>query len=333
MCVTESGCLWTERERETEREGEMMNVKYRRHLSSLTVESPLAKTSIHEETATNGLSDIALCSSRSRAHRNSGSFGRHSRKNSHDKDVSSPKQRKVGVSGKRDSLTEDGSIVLDPTSLLDEIMAKTFNEKESEEEKTPPPPGMINGTASSSYRAGQGRRGSDRERESESSRQRSAAMDTTSSVDLKSKAKQVSRRSGSVGGEGEGGGEGEREREVESLTVPSSGYTESVEMRSSERKTEIRRSGSVNKEDYRRSGGNWGKLRGTFTAGKALGMFYHNRRSQHFEDSLEERPKLEQGQSLEALPVSPLAETSSSDGFGQTAAVTITTETEPEVRG
>ena len=278
----------------------VMFVKYRRHCS-LPLESPLARKSIQEETVANGLSGIALCSSRSRSRRDSGS-GKHSRRNSHDKEMtSSPKQQRR--SGVRDSLGEDGGIVLDPSSILDEIMAKTFSDKESEEEKTPPR-GLSNGTTSPV----RGTRDKERRTEGEeSSRQRSAAMDITSSAGLKSKAKLVSERAGG---------------EMTSLAVPgtqapSSG--EQTEMKSSERKSEIRRSGSINKGDYRKSGGNWGKLRGQITGGKALGMFYHNRHSQHFEDSLE---GLERN---EALPISPLAETGP-QVFSQAP-----TETEPEV--
>ena len=284
-----------------------MFVKYRRHYSPST-ESPLAKSSIQEEKSGtgNGLSGIALCSSRSRNHRNSGTF-RTSRRNSQDKETSaSPGQRKSGGgSDKRDSLSEDGNIVLDTSSILDEIMAKTF---ESEDENTPSPSGLSNGTASP-------RRAGSKE---ETSRHRSSAIDTTSSPALKSKAKQASQKVAP---------------EMSSLAVPTPekpGSSE-VTMKAVDRKKEIRRSGSINKEDYRRSGGNWSKLKGTINGGKALDMFYHNRRSQYFEDSLEEQPKGPAQEQKETHPISPLAETSV--GLGQkTARTSGSTEEEPEVR-
>ena len=232
------------------------------------------------DTANGGLSGIALCSSRSRSHRNSGSY-RNSRRNSQEKESSaSPKQRR---SDKRDSLPDDGNIVVDTSSILDEIMAQTFD---SEDEKTPPPRGVVNGTGSPS-RVGERKR-------DESSRQRSAAIDTSSSPALKSKAKQASQRAAP---------------EMSSLTVPSLELPQGAEpMKAAERKSEIRRSGSISKEDYRKSGGSWGKLRGQINGGRALGMFYHNRRSQYFEESFEEPGQVPERN--ETHPISPLTETS-----------------------
>lgn len=286
-------------------------LKYKRH-HSLPTESPLAKASIQEETpANNGdLSGIALCSSRSRAQRNSGSFSRLSRKNSQEKEKSaSPKQRRSGVVDNRDSLTEDGgSIVLDPSSILDEIMAVTF--KDSEEEKSPPPPttrrGLSNGITDTSSSSLNEQKTTDKE-DTMSSRQRSVAMDTSSSQGLRSKAKLVSQRAGS--------------QEMSNLIVPPPSdhhhiRSDVTEMKASDRKSEIRRSGSINKgDDYRRSGGNWNKLRGQISGGKALGMFYHNRRSQYLDDSLEVAQNIETGPNLErndaSHPISPLVKTSS----------------------
>ena len=285
-------------------------LKYRWHYA-LPAESPLAKTTIQEEKpdTANGLSGIALCSSRSRIHHNSGTF-RSSRRNS-DKELStSPSQRRSGGGmDKRDSLTEDGSIVLDTSSILDEIMAQTF---ESEDEKTPSPSRLSNGTASP-HRAGL-------REETQASRQRSSAIDTTSSPALKSKAKQASQKA---------------VPEMSSLAVPpaelhTAGGGSEVAMRAVDRKNEIRRSGSMNKEDYRRSGANWGKLKGNINAGKALGMFYHNRRSQFFEDSFEDQTKGRGLEQKDTNPVSPLAETAV--GFGVKAVRTSSsTEEDAEV--
>lgn len=320
-------------------------MKYRRHYA-LPLEPPLARNSIQEESGTaNGLSGIALCSSRSRTHRNSGSFSKHSRKNSQDKDPTSPKQRRPGVleKDKRDSMTEDGSILLDPSSILDEIMAK-YNGKESDNEKSPPR-GLANGTASPSQplfaQDRDGRAGKEREREetrekgeeeegggerkesqpnrledATSSRQRSAAMDTASSPHIKSKAKLASQRT------------------IQETNRPTESSTETpvvVKTLSVERKQELRRSGSMNREDPRRSGGHWGQISG----GKALGMFYHNRRSQYIEDSLEEQPGAEAGASVErddAHPISPLATAQDPLPGGKAAVGSSTTESEVEVR-
>ena len=284
-------------------------LKYRWHYA-LPAESPLAKTTIKEEKpdTANGLSGISLCSSRSRTHRNSGTF-RSSRKNSEELSTSPSQRRSGGGMDKRDSLTEDGNIVLDTSSILDEIMARTF---ESEDEKTPSPSRLSNGTASP-------RRAGLRD-ETRASRQRSSAIDTTSSPALKSKAKQASQKA---------------VPEMSSLAVPSTEPTASegseVVMRAVDRKNEIRRSGSMSKEDSRRSGANWGKLKGNINAGKALGMFYHNRRSQFFEDTFEDQTKGQGPEQKETNPVSPLAETSA--GFGVKAARTSSsTEEDPEVR-
>ena len=213
---------------------------------------------------------------------------------------SSPGHRKSGgAADKRDSLSEDGNIVLDTSSILDEIMAQTF---ESEDEKTPSPSRLSNGTASP--------RRSGAKDESQTSRQRSSAIDTTSSPGLKSKAKQASQRA---------------VPEMISLEVPMPEVHQpgEVAMRSVDRKNEIRRSGSIKKDDHRRPGGN--RLKGNIDAGKALGMFYHNRRSQFFEDSFEEGPK---EQDVDTNPVSPLAE--KSVGFGVKAAARTSTSTEEE---
>jgi hypothetical protein len=286
-----------------------------RHTPAQNSESPLARNSMQDESGvSNGLSGIALCSSRSRAHRNSGSFGKLSRKNSQDKEASSsPKHQRSGVAGQRDSLTEDGSILLDPSSILDEIMAKSFNDKESEEEKSPPPKGLVeeksppprglvNGAVSPSQplsaagkdRAGAGetkKRGEDEE--ASSSRRRSAAIDASSSPALKSTAKLVSQR-------------------AVQETTPDSEVPESavmVKTLSVERKNELRRSGSINRADDRRSGANWGQISG----GKALGMFYHSRRSQYIDDCVEEHPRAARGLSAERddtqQPTSPLIKT------------------------
>ena len=307
-----------------------MYVRYRRHSSYLPIESPLARNSMQDESGvSNGLSGIALCSSRSRAHRNSGSFGKLSRKNSQDKEASSsPKHQRSGVAGQRDSLTEDGSILLDPSSILDEIMAKSFNDKESEEEKSPPPRGLVNGAVSPSQplsaagkdRAGAGetkKRGEDEE--ASSSRRRSAAIDASSSPALKSTAKLVSQR-------------------AVQETTPDSEVPESaviVKTLSVERKNELRRSGSINRADDRRSGANWGQISG----GKALGMFYHSRRSQYIDDCVEEHPRAARGLSAERddtqQPTSPLIKTAAAVDqvvSGGQSPVSSGADTDPKVR-
>ena len=295
---------------------------YRRR-ASLPVESSLVSEFIKEESLSNGLSGISLCSSRTRTHRNSGTFGRHSRKNSEDKEIS-PKHRRSGVMGQRDSFTEDGDIVLDPSSILDEIMGKAFPLGDSDDEKSPTGGrgSRLNGTASPSQplssrgrenRGGvKGREARDEEQPAgerrgaqsrsnafldrgqedtspspSSSRVRSTAMDATSSPQIKTKAKTVSQRA---------------VPEDDLKDVPALMKTRSIE-----RKQELRRSGSITKEDHRKSGGHWGQIRGGV---KALGMFYHNRRSQFIDDSLEELSPTERSPSAEQNnPISPLATT------------------------
>ena len=305
-----------------------MYVKYR---YSLPIESPLTKSSMQDESgASNGLSGIALCSSRSRAHRNSGSFSKLSRKNSQDREASSsPKHQRSGVGSQRDSLTEDGSIVLDPSSILDEIMAKSFND-EPVEEKSPSSRGLVNGAVSPSQpllaseddRPGVGQRKKGGEEEASLSRHRSAAIDASSSPALKSTAKLASQRA------------------VQETNCPPDSSKETPEIGgmgktlSVERKNELRRSGSINRTDVSRSGANWAKIRG----GKALGMFYHNRRSQYIEDGVEEQPRAARGLSAEredTQPTSPLTKIAISVDQvpgGQTA-VSSGTDTEPKVRG
>lgn len=276
-----------------------MYVKYRHHYC-LTLESPLARDSTKEQSNTsNGLSGIALCSSRSRAHRNSGSFGKNSRKNSQEAEGASLRRKKEGVVDKneRDSLTEDGSIVLDPSSILDEIMAQPF--LDSGDEKSPPR-GLLNGTASPSRELFSRDKESKPEAQEKkvkdevtSSRVRSAAMDISSSPQIKSKAKLVSQRTS---------------HESNGLPEPSEDTPINAVLnkaRSVDRKQELRRAGSISKEDHRRSGGNWGQLSG----GKALGMFYHNRRSHLIEEGQEEHPPAENGPSDSLHPISPLTET------------------------
>lgn len=269
-------------------------MKYQCHYY-LSAESPLAKDSIQEESkASNGLSDISLCSSRSRAHRNSGSFGKHSRKNSQETEL---RKRKGGTAdtSQRDSLTEDGNIVLDPSSILDEIMAKPFTD--SEDEKSPPR-GLPNGTASPSrplFSRNKDSRPQVQEKREEdgivSSRQRSSAMDTSSSPQLKSTAKLVSQRTVN---------ESDALPETSEETPPNILLTKA---QSVDRKQELRRSGSISKVD-RRSGGSWNQLSG----GKALGMFYHSRRSHLIEEGQEEQqPQAEKGPNDDTHPISPLA--------------------------
>lgn len=288
--------------REGGREGQTDHEQF----SLSSTETSLAGLSIQEESAIpNGLGGISVCSSRSRAHRNSGNY-KSSRKSSQDE--LSPKHRRsgvvdVGMSSKdsKESLVDD-SIVLDPASILDEIMAKPF--EDSEDEKPPQGRGgqsrIPNGTSSSKPMFTVGKesrepsgprqdvtsRGKEREeliREGDrrtglgkstahtgsgraeepvamrTSRLRSDAMDSQSSPILKSKAKMVSQRT-------------LQEEEEE-------GKGTLAKTRSMERKQELRRAGSIQSEEQKKSAGSWSQIPG----GKALGMFYHNRRS-HFID-------------------------------------------------
>ena len=286
-------------------------------------ETSLAGYSIQEESAIpNGLGGISVCSSRSRAHRNSGTYGKGNRKSSQDE--LSPKHRRsgvvdVGMSSKdsKESLVDD-SIMLDPASILDEIMAKPF--EDSEDERQPQGKGgqsrMSNGTSSSRpvFTVGKesaepsrprqdlGSRGRDREEQSRegdrraghgksaahtgsgqaeepvamrTSRLRSDAMDSHSSPILKSKAKMVSQRTLQEEEEGKG-------------ALPKT--------RSMERKQELRRSGSIQSEEQKKLAGSWNQIPG----GKALGMFYHNRRSQFLDqEALDELMHLEKSPTVE----------------------------------
>ena len=300
-------------------------MKYRRHYY-LSIESPLARDSTKEQSNTsNGLGGISLCSSRSRAHRNSGSFGKNSRKNSQETEGASPRRKKEGVVDKvgdesqRDSLTEDGNIVLDPTSILDEIMAQPF--LDSGDEKSPPR-GLLNGTASPSRELFSRDKDSKPEanekkvKEEVTSRVRSAAMDMASSPQLKSKAKLVSQRTSQ-----ESNGLPESSEDTPSNPVLN-------KARSVDRKQELRRAGSISKEDHRKSGGSWNQLSG----GKALGMFYHNRRSHLVEEGQEEHPLAENGPSDNVHPISPLAETTVKITFDDKEPASNTAESETEVR-
>lgn len=297
-------------------------MKYRHHYY-LSIESPLARDSTKEQSNTsNGLSGISLCSSRSRAHRNSGSFGKNSRKNSQETEGASLRRKKEGVvdNSHRDSLTEDGSIVLDPTSILDEIMAQPF--LDSGDEKSPPR-GLPNGTASPSrelFSRDKDSRPEAHEKkvkdEVTSSRVRSAAMDIASSPQLKSKAKLVSQRTSQ-----ESSGPPESSEDTPSNPVLN-------KARSVDRKQELRRSGSISKEDHRRSGGSWNQLSG----GKALGMFYHNRRSHLIEEGQDEHPPAENGPSDNVHPISPLTETTVKTTFDDKEPASNTAESETEVR-
>lgn len=269
-----------------------MYVKYRHHYY-LSLESPLARDSTQDQS--NGLSGISLCSSRSRAHRNSGSFGKNSRKNSQDTEGTSLR-RKEGVvdKNKRDSLTEDGNIVLDPSSILDEIMARPF--QDSGDERSPPR-GLSNGRASPSRELFSRDKDSRPERKEKeeiaSSRQRSAAMDMSSSPQLKSKAKLASQRTAH-----ESNGQPDPSEDTPLNAVL-------TKARSVDRKQELRRAGSIIKEDHRRSGGSWNQLSG----GKTLGMFYHNRRSHLVEEGQEEHSPTENGPCDVVHPISPLTDT------------------------